>query len=34
MKLKKTVLLGAVIAGLLGSSMASANEEQFIGLPS
>ena len=34
MKLKKTVLLGAVIAGLLGSSVASANEEQFIGLPS
>ncbi|MDD3355167.1 ABC transporter substrate-binding protein, partial [Zoogloea sp.] len=34
MKLKKTVLLGAVIAGLLGSSLASASEEQFVGLPS
>lgn len=34
MKLKKTFVLGAVMAGLLGSSLASANEEQFIGLPS
>ena len=34
MKLKKTFVLGAVMAGLLGSGLASANEEQFIGLPS
>jgi len=34
MKLKHTVLLGAVIAGLLGSTAANAAEEQFIGLPS
>ena len=33
MKLKHTVLLGAAIAGLLGSAVASA-DEQFIGLPS
>ena len=33
MKLKKTVLLGATIAGLLAGSYASA-AEQFIGLPS
>ena len=33
MKLKHTVLLGAAIAGLLGSGVASA-DEQFIGLPS
>ena len=33
MKLKKTVILGAAIAGLLGSSTAIA-AEQFIGLPS
>ncbi len=33
MKLKKTVILGAAIAGLLGSSMAYA-AEQFVGLPS
>ena len=34
MKLKTTVLLGAALAGLLGTSLASAAEEQFIGLPS
>ncbi|MCK6393965.1 ABC transporter substrate-binding protein [Zoogloea sp.] len=34
MKLKKTFVLGAVMAGLLGSGLATANEEQFIGLPS
>lgn len=33
MKLKHTVLLGAAVAGLLGSAVASA-DEQFIGLPS
>ena len=33
MKLKHTILLGAAIAGLLGSGVASA-DEQFIGLPS
>ena len=33
MKLKHTVLLGAAIAGLLGSAVAS-SDEQFIGLPS
>ncbi|MCZ4304443.1 ABC transporter substrate-binding protein [Zoogloeaceae bacterium G21618-S1] len=33
MNLKKTVILGAAVAGLLGSSMAIA-AEQFIGLPS
>ena len=33
MKLKHTILLGAAIAGLLGSAVASA-DEQFIGLPS
>ena len=34
MKLKQTVLLGAAMAGLLASSVTSAAEEQFIGLPS
>jgi branched-chain amino acid transport system substrate-binding protein len=34
MKLKTSILLGATIAGLLGTSLASAAEEQFIGLPS
>ena len=33
MKLKHTVLLGAAVAGLLGSAVASA-DDQFIGLPS
>lgn len=33
MKLKHTILLGAAVAGLLGSAVASA-DEQFIGLPS
>ncbi|MDD3329115.1 MAG: ABC transporter substrate-binding protein, partial [Zoogloea sp.] len=33
MKLKQTILLGAAVAGLLGSAVASA-DEQFIGLPS
>lgn len=34
MKLKQTVLLGAAMAGLLASSVTSAADEQFIGLPS
>ena len=34
MKLNKTFVLGAVMAGLLGARPAGAAEEQFIGLPS